>query len=981
MNHHPAFTWQRNESIPSLNLEMALYEHKATGARHIHLNTQDRNNVFLVAFKTVPQDSTGVAHILEHTALCGSQAYPVRDPFFMMTRRSLNTFMNAFTASDWTAYPFASQNPKDFDNLLRIYLDAAFFPNLEELDFRQEGHRLEFATADDPTTDLVFKGVVFNEMKGAMSSPSSILWQRFTEHLFPTITYHHNSGGEPECIPDLTYTDLKAFHAKHYHPSNALFITYGDIPAASHQERFETLALSRFERQALNFSVPDEQRFDTPKAVSLTYPLSVEEAEDEPKTHVIVGWLLGKNNDMETVLSLQLLTDILLGNSASPLRHALETSSLGKAPSPLCGFEESTREMVLICGLEGANPEAAEAIEQEILQVLTDLATHGVEYSLAEAMLHQLEFSQREVGGDHTPYGLQLMLNLLAPTLHGADPAATLAIDSLLARLRDKIQNPRFIPDLIQHWLLDNQHRLRLVLTPDTTLSEQMAATEKARLAQLKAAMSEAEKQHIVDWAAALKARQEAQDNVELLPKVDLTDVEPQLYIPLPRYERVNDLSCAHYSQGTNGLVYAQIVIDLPPLAEELLALLPTFSSLLTEVGCGQRDYLAMQAWQAAVSGGISASVSVRASVHDLNQSRGLFTLAGKALVRNQAALAELLATTLEQARFDESSRLREIMAQARASSERSITGSGHSLAMLAASSHSSPVAALAHQWRGLAAIRRIKAMDQAIQSDDGLQTFVTQLQALHHKLLQAPRQLLLISEESQRLEFQQHIANHWRQASHPVPATLELPILSPTPTLVQQAWITSTQVNFCASSYPTVAINHPDAAALIVLGGFLRNGYLHRAIREQGGAYGGGASYDSDSGCFRFYSYRDPRLLATLQDFEGALPWLLNHQNHSVRTVEEAILGVISDMDRPGSPAGEASRAFFNALHGRTPQQREQLRQAILAITLEDLQRVGADYLKPQHASIAVITQNPDLPPELQSLERCILSAPTQTE
>ena len=253
---HPAFEPVRSERVSALNLTVEEYRHRVTGARHIHLAAADDNNAFLVAFLTVPQDSTGVAHILEHTALCGSRHYPVRDPFFLVLRRSLNTFMNAMTASDWTAYPFASQNRKDFFNLLDVYLDAAFFPTLDPLDFAQEGHRLEFAEAGNPASELTFKGVVFNEMKGAMSAPVSALWQALAREVYPTTTYHHNSGGDPQRIPDLSYEQLKAFHARHYHPSNATFFTYGDIPAAEHQAIMEDRVLRHFERLDIDLRVP-----------------------------------------------------------------------------------------------------------------------------------------------------------------------------------------------------------------------------------------------------------------------------------------------------------------------------------------------------------------------------------------------------------------------------------------------------------------------------------------------------------------------------------------------------------------------------------------------------------------------------------------------------------------------------------------------------------------------------------------------------
>ena len=261
---HPAFDLLRSHRIESLDLKVDEYRHQGTLTPHFHLESDNPENVFLVGLRTIPEDSTGVAHILEHTVLCGSEKYPVRDPFFMMIRRSLNTFMNAFTSTDWTAYPFASQNRKDYFNLLDVYLDAVFFSRLHELDFAQEGHRLEFESSDDPTSDLVFKGVVFNEMKGAMSSTTSILWQTLSKYLFPNNTYHYNSGGDPESIPDLSYAQLKSFYDTHYHPSNAVFMTYGDIPAAQLQERFHEHVLNRFERLDRHIAVQKTQRYYAP---------------------------------------------------------------------------------------------------------------------------------------------------------------------------------------------------------------------------------------------------------------------------------------------------------------------------------------------------------------------------------------------------------------------------------------------------------------------------------------------------------------------------------------------------------------------------------------------------------------------------------------------------------------------------------------------------------------------------------------------
>ncbi len=949
---HPAFEFVRQHRVPSLSIDVQEYRHKGTGAVHYHLAAEDDQNAFLVAFRTVPQDSTGVAHILEHTSLCGSRKYPVRDPFFMMTRRSLNTFMNAFTAADWTAYPFASRNRKDFDNLLDVYLDAVFFPTLEELDFLQEGHRVEFAEPNNPDSELVFKGVVFNEMKGAMSSPTSALYQALTRELFPTITYHHNSGGDPACIPDLTYEQLKAFHARHYHPSNAVFMTYGDIPAAEHQARFEAGALDQFQALEMDISVPDEQRYSAPRQVEDRYALDGED-DTADKTHIVLGWLLDKSIDAEAVMRAHLLSGVLLDNGASPLRRALETTELGSAPSPLCGLSDSNREMVFAAGVEGSNPEHAEAVVQLVLDVLKEVAEKGVPQEMVEAVLHQLELSQREISGDGFPFGLQLMVHALSPVLHGADAVAALDIDPILEKLREQIQDPEFIKRLARE-VLENPHRVRLVMTPDPVLSEERAAAEAERLAKMKAAMSEEEKQRVVEMPARLLERQNQQDDPERLPKVGLEDIPAELAIPDGSEHRIAGMPSTWFARGTNGLVYQQLVVDLPPMEQELVELLPIFCDIVTEVGCGEMDYLEAQGRQAAVTGGIGANVAIRGSVDDVNCDRSVLTLSGKALSRNQASLAELMQAIFTRARFDELSRIRELVSQERMYREQRITSAGHALAMGAATSGLAPNAALSHRWSGLAAIKALKALDDSLDDPATLEAFAARLARIRDHLLNAPRQLLLIGEEAEQQAIDSSIEQLWQgQEAAAESARFTAPAAAGQ---LRQAWSTSTQVNFCAKAYPTVAPEHPDAPALMVLAGFLRNNFLHRAVREQGGAYGGGASFDLDSGAFRFYSYRDPRLTDTLADFDKSVEWLLGNE-HEWRLVEEAILGIISSIDKPGSPAGEAKKTFHGNLHGRTPEQRRRFRARILEVKQDDLKRVAETYLKPELASTAVIS------------------------
>ncbi len=950
---HPAFAWKRSKSIPSLNLTMVEYEHRATGALHYHLSSDNPENVFLVAFRTVPMDSTGVAHILEHTALCGSEQFPVRDPFFMMIRRSLNTFMNAFTSSDWTAYPFASKNTKDFNNLLSVYLDAAFFSRLHPLDFAQEGHRLEFAVPDNAESELEYKGVVFNEMKGAMSSTNSVLWQTMSKYIFPTTTYHFNSGGEPDHIPDLSYQSLLDFYRSHYHPSNAVFMTYGDLPANRLHEQFESLALGRFEKLDVNIAVGNEKRFLAPIRVAEYYAA---DTPDQAKTHVVIGWLLGKSTDLGELFRAQLLSSVLLDNSACPLMKALETSSLGSSPSPMCGLEDSSREMTFMAGLEGCEVDAGPPVEELVLDTLNRIKNDGIPLKQVEAALHQLELNQREISGDSYPYGLQLILTGLSTAMHRGDPIMLLDIDPVLAELREAIKQESFIPGLIDQLLLNNPHRVTLTLNPDDQLAARKADAERASLEAIRQSLNPEQVEEILQRSQALLARQAEEDDPDLLPKVGLEDVPAELQEPSKKLSLLSsaqsDLS--FYGQGTNGLAYQQIVFDLPMLEQGLLEALPLYTSCLTEFGIGDKDYEEVQTWQARISGGVNCFSSLRSDIRDVQQIKALLTFSSKSLVGNHSQLCELLVETVTAVRFDEEQRLLELVEQICARKESSITGQGHSLAMNLASSGMSPSARLTHNFGGLAGIKRLQQLRDALREGDARASLLRQFAALHNEVLAAPRQFLLIAEPEQEQTLCDDLRKHWSLAP---PASEFQPLSLPTTREdVKEAWTTSTQVNFCAKAFPTVPAHHEDNAVLHVLAGFLRNGFLHRAIREQGGAYGGGAGQDANSASFRFFSYRDPRLQATLEDFDRSIEWVVDGR-HGAHQLEEAILGVIATMDKPSSPAGEAKQAFYNELFGRSLEQRMAFRRRVLATSMADLKAVAERYFTPEQASIGVIS------------------------
>ena len=950
------FILKRSTPIAALNLTVEEYEHPDTGTVHLHLGCENSENVFMVALRTVPQDSTGVAHILEHTVLCGSERYPVRDPFFMMLRRSLNTFMNAFTSSDWTAYPFATQNTKDFSNLLSVYLDAVFFSRLDPLDFAQEGHRVEFEKDEVNGKDtLVFKGVVFNEMKGAMSSTSSILWDKLCYELFPTNTYHFNSGGDPEAIPDLSYQQLRDFYARHYHPSNAIFLTFGDIPAASHQRDFQELVLKRFSRSNESVEVTLEQSFLTPRVAEHDYAVDASEGLAK-KTHHVMGWKLGESADLTAMLEAQVLSAVLMENSASPLMHYLETTELGSAPSPLCGVEESMREMVFCCGIEGSSPEVAAQFQQEVLGKLKEVADSGIAEDRLEAILHQIELSQRELTGDGMPYGLNLMLRGLGAAVHGGDPVAALDLDPVLTTIRDRIKDPNYIPGLVRTLLLENNHRVTLTVKPDGDLSAQAQLRESERLAAIDAGMTSDERKNVIDLAEKLRQRQAQVDDPNVLPRVTLADIPALLPEPTCHHNNADNTKSWRYPTGTNGIVYQQWVKPLPSLSATESDQLPLLTGLLTEVGIRNSSYLAVQDRQSATVGSINAATLTRSDRLDEQQCSAYFLLSSKALANRSNAQVGLMEDTLCGARFDEGARVKELVNQIRARRDQSITGSGHSLAMTAATAGMSPLALRSHRQGGLEGIRRLRLLDDSLGNDSALQRLLAELAILHQKIsdgsdfqaavIADPDHLIAAETEARKAL----IAIPKQQITEPFSA-------DPVREMRRECWVANTQVNFCAKAYATVPSGHPDAPALTVLAAFLRNGFLHRAIREQGGAYGGGASQDGNIGAFRFFSYRDPRLEGTLGDFDQSIRWLLETK-HEPAALEEAILGVVGSMDKPGSPAGEAKKHFHETLFNRTAEDRATFRAGIISTTLDDLRRVTETYLADSDAaSIAVIT------------------------
>ncbi|MCF6267372.1 MAG: insulinase family protein [Desulfuromusa sp.] len=952
------FVVDQIDSLPTINATLIRLHHQQTGARFIHLERDDDNHLFAVGFRTPPEDSTGVAHILEHTALCGSKNFPVRDPFFSMLKRSLNSFMNAMTASDWTLYPFSSMNRKDFHNLLDIYLDAAFYPRLTERDFRQEGHRLEYAVEDDPTTPLEYKGVVYNEMKGAMSDPSSLLSQRLSTHLYPTTTYHYNSGGEPVDIPSLSWQQLRDFHARYYHPSNSYFFSSGNLDLSALLAIVEDRVLQKFDRLELDSAVPLEQRLAAPLRVTEKYPLDQGESL-EKRSMVEVGWLCGDINDSFDRLAMSLLAALLLGNPAAPLYKALLDSGLGANLAPGTGYHDDNRTTYFAAGLQGTDPEHVAAIETLILETLQQVAETGFSRERIDAAIHRLEFSNREVTGDSYPYSLLLLMRLMGPWIHDGDPLEALNFEDNLQKLQDELEKGPFFENLIRKQLLANQHRVTLLLQPDTKLGSQQESEVRATLDSIEKALSEVERIKLVEMAIELKTAQEAEEDLSCLPTLELTDIPATESAITAETAGAAAVEQYWFDQPTNGIGFVRLNFNLDGLTAEQQKYLPVFSALLTQVGAGQRDYLQMAEALEAVTGGISARTSILDDPQNTDKFITSFELKGKALVRNSQPLFGLLSDILLAPDFSDLQRIHTVLNQMQVSLENSVPQSGHTYAARVAAASLSQVGWLREQWSGLSQVALIRELAAKP---------VEELAVLAEIMSATARQLFTQSGLSVAVTVEKENFTPFRTVLSDLLDALPQDKSSDTgvaenfvPQPKQQGLIWSIPVNYVTRVFRAVPYTHADSAALLVLAKLLRAEFLHREIREKGGAYGGLAGYNAEAGQFSLLSYRDPHIVRTLQVYDQAIDWAVAG-DFPKDAIKEAVLAVFGDLDKPLSPAGAGAEEFANIRQGMTLEMRNRMRQQLLAVDVSALQRVAEKYLKNGVSSVAVLAGEPAL-------------------
>lgn len=924
-------------------------EHALTGARHIHISNDDRENTFGVAFKTVPQDSTGVAHILEHTALCGSEKFPVRDPFFSMIKRSLNTFMNAFTASDWTMYPFSTQNEKDYRNLMDVYLDAAFFPRLDELSFKQEGHRVEFENdGENGSEHLEYKGVVYNEMKGAMSSPSQVMGRAMLNALYPTTTYGWNSGGDPKIIPQLTLTQLVEFHKRHYHPSNAYFYTYGNLPLEETLGVIDDKVLSKFKRIDPETEVPNEALWTEPRVANYYYALD-EKEDSSKKSQVSVGWLTADITDSFEVLVLALLNHVLIGNAASPLRKALTDSKLGSSLCDATGFDADNRDTMFACGLKGVDEKDAGKIESIIFKTLEDLAENGIDPELIETAIHQIEFRQKEVTNSPYPYGIKCLLRVTGSWLHGGDVLTSLQFDADFKRLETELEKGGFFENRLKHYFIDNNHRVLLVLSPDKQLEGKERSAMREELSLIEKKLSREDREKIRFDTEALKQLQESDEDLSCLPTLTVSDISPDVKIVTPS-KGYQGIPARCYKQPTSGVFYYTSVSGIENLSENLLPLVPFFCTAFTKLGTKQRDYTGLARRISSATGGIGMAANARTGFDGAGQCRPFISFGGKCLNRKQAEMFDILHECVQDYDFSNTGRIKTLLLEYNSALESSVVQNGHILAISNSVRSFSDTCSLNEMWNGIQQIRYIKGLADRLnrEGDDSvLEEIKTHFDMIAKALLTGRKFRYALIGEEQMITSAQKGLSPITELLGADPDTA-LPVYEMKQetgeALKRKGWSTNSAVSFVGASMKTVTMKHEDAPGLAVISKILRSNYLHREIREKGGAYGGFAVYNSEDGNFSFGSYRDPHICNTLKVFEGAGRFLTDG-SFTDDDVAESILQIASVIDKPDTPGTAAKKAFFRQILSLSDEMRMNYKKQLLSVDRDDIVRLSEKY------------------------------------
>ncbi|HUX14574.1 MAG TPA: insulinase family protein [Spirochaetia bacterium] len=929
--------------------------HIVTGCDLFHVANDDEENLFAFAFKTLPRDSKGTPHILEHTVLCGSHRFPLKDPFILLHKGSLNTFLNAFTFPDKTVYPVASTVQKDLFNLLEVYGDAVFFPVLKKEMFQQEGSRLQF----NDKGELEVTGVVYNEMKGNYSTHDGIAGDWAYRSLFPDSPYHHDSGGDPASIRELTYEEFTAFHRTYYHPSNALIFLYGNIPTREYARLIEERFLSKFSRLESHIEVLPQPRWSQPRELQVPYP--VEPGEDlAAKSSVTVNWLLPAVTDPEFLLSIELLSEILLGDGGAPLEKALIESGLGEDLSPSTGLETELYESVFSVGLRGTDAGKKDEIEKVIFSTLKKLADKGIDPELTEAVLRRIEFRNREIKG--SPFGLRLMRKALRGWLHGADPVTTLEFTPHFSRIRENLAaNPQLFEQMIDRYLLSNRHRTTLTVVPDPDLQKREQEGLSAWLKVREGALTAADRDTLRNEQAALLAYQQAPDPPEVLesvPFLHVADLPTRVELISSRSAQIGKhVPLMTHEFYTNGIVYIDISIDVSGLPSSLSSMLPLYTTAFRDCGLPGVPYDELSKRISLVLGGFSSSLEA-SSVHgggELVKQHVVFRV--KMLESHVREALALVREVLLRGDFANTRRVRDLFLELRNDYKASLIPNGHAYVSLRTDRAYSRAERVEEGWRGVTGLLSLTA----ISAEKDMEMIGARLLELRTALMRLSRFSVNITSSAEFMAsgtdlVQEFLSGFPSGSGGDIgSAVIDLPEVPRYESLIVPA-----TVGYVAAAIRGSGLGSPEHAHEVVLAHLLHTGILWEQIRMKGGAYGAYASANGLGEVFTFSSYRDPNIVATLDAYREALTTFAR-ESVDPKTLELGIIGTVGRDLRPYSPGDKGLIGFKRSLYGITDELRQTKRDQILATSAASLKQAAERLLSVYNRGVVAVMSGRD--------------------
>lgn len=925
--------------IEDLQSESYLLRHKKTGARVALLSNADENKVFYIGFRTTPSNSTGVAHILEHSVLCGSERFPVKDPFIELAKGSLNTFLNAMTFPDKTLYPVASCNDKDFRNLMHVYLDAVFHPNIykEEKIFKQEGWHYEL---HEPEGELKLNGVVYNEMKGAYSSPDDVFERELMNSLYPDTTYGYESGGDPEVIPELSYKDFVEFHKKYYHPSNSYIYLYGDMDMAEQLDFIDREYLSAFEERKVDSRVESQPAFEKVNRVVKEYPIG-EEEDEAKKAYLSYNLSIGDTLDKELYIAFQVLDYALCSAPGAPLKQILTDRGIGT--DIYSNYENGIKQPYFSIVSQNAAPEKEQEFLDTIKEVLMRIVKEGFDKKALLAALNYYEFKYREADFGSYPKGLMYGLQIMESWLYDdTKPFIHVEANATYAALRKKVESGYF-EELVKNYLLENPHSSIVILLPKKGLTEKRDRELAEKLAAYKASLGEEQIQLLIEETRALAEYQDAPDTPEALAKIPLLsreDIKKSATGFVNELRRIDDTKFLYHDLYTNGIGYLRFIFNLESVPEELFPYVGVLKGVLGLLNTERFYYAELFNEINILTGGMDVVTNTYQSYPDLDKCTNTLELKVKALEGNLKKAIGLIQEIILTSDFFDKKRLKEIIAEGKSRMQSQMTAAAHKVAVNRALSGISVPAAVNEKLAGMDFYRLIEKLDS--EFEDRAEKLCQGLKKLAAIIFRAENLMVDLTGSAELAEKLPDMVRSFRGALYQ--EAVETGSFVPVLKIQKEGYKTPGQVQYVCRAGSFRHKGLPYTGVLKVLKVMMGYDYLWNQVRVHGGAYGCMCAFGKSGDCY-FVSYRDPNLENTLDVYEKAAAYIEGFEADE-RTLTQFIIGAVSELDMPMNPAAKGLYSLSGYMTGLTNEDMQKERDELLTATAGDLRHM-ADYIR----------------------------------